>query len=60
MGTDCAAALQREFGYVPDERGGEKWCVFRDQHLIVVHPDRLVRVYRRGHHGDYYEIELYP
>lgn len=60
ISEECATALQREFGYVPDEGSGEKWVVWRDHNLIVIHPERLVRVYRRGCCSVYYEIEPYP
>lgn len=51
------ASLQREFGYRPDERNGERWIVFQDHNLIVIHPERRPRIYKRGCGGVYYEIE---
>ena len=62
MEEDCANALRREFGYTPDEKGGERWAVYQDRALIVIHPERRIRVYRRHGSGphDYYEIEPYP
>lgn len=59
MTDECAEALKREFGYVPDEDGGEKWTVYQDRVLIVIHPVRRPRIYRRGGFGpnDYCEIE---
>jgi len=51
-------ALQAEFGYQPREGEGEVWSVWGDgRALIVVHPDRLIRVYRRGRGGMYFEID---
>ena len=57
MDADCATALKREFGYVPNEKDGEKWCVYQDHSLIIVHPERRPRIYKRGCGGLYYEIE---
>jgi len=54
---DVATALKREFGYVPNEYDGENWTVYRDHTLIVCHPERRPRVYKRGCNGDYYEFE---
>ena len=54
---DVAAALDREFGYIPDEQDGEKWCVWQDRVLIVVHPYRKPRLYERGGRGNYVELE---
>jgi hypothetical protein len=59
MSQECAAALKTAFGYVPDEGRGEKWVVYQDRALIVVHPERRPRIYKRhaaGEH-DFYEIE---
>ena len=50
-------ALRREFGYVPDEGDGEKWIVYQDHTLIVIHPERRPRLYKRGCGGSFYEIE---
>lgn len=50
-------ALRREFGYVPQLSDGESWVVYRDQMLIVIHPDRRPRLYPRGGRGVYSEIE---
>jgi len=50
-------SLQETFGHRPDERGGEKWTVYQDHSLIVVHPERRPRIYKRGCGGVYYEIE---
>ena len=52
--------LRRVFGYVPDERGGENWTVYQDHTLIVIHPERRPRLYKRGCGGTYYEIEPDP
>lgn len=61
MNKEVAASLKREFGYVPDEDQGEKWAVYQDHFLIVIHYDRKPRIYKRGCKGDYYEIEpTYP
>ena len=62
MEEDCAKALRREFNYVPDEEGGERWVVYQDRRLIVIHPERRIRAYRRHGSGpnDYYEIEPTP
>lgn len=57
MQTEVAQALKREFGYVPLEEEGEKWIVYQDRALIVVHPERRPRIYRRGDCGAYSEIE---
>lgn len=51
-------ALQAEFGYQPREGEGEVWSVWGDgRALIVLHPTRLIRVYRRGCNGIYFEID---
>lgn len=50
-------SLVETFGYRPDERGGEQWTVYRDEALIVIHPERRPRVYERGCGGIYAEIE---
>ncbi len=60
MDDECAAALKREFGYVPEEERGEKWVVYQERALIVVHPERRPRIYRRGGNGVPYEIEPLP
>lgn len=52
-----AQALEREFGYVPDEESGEKWAFYGNHSLIVIHHDRKPRIYKRGCGGKYYEIE---
>lgn len=55
-------ALRREFGYAPNEADGESWTVYQDRCLIVIHPERRPRIYRRGAFGptDYWEIEPLP
>ena len=61
LDADVAESLGREFGYVPDERNGEKWTVYQDHSLIVVHPHRRPRIYKRGGSGSCYEIEpIFP
>lgn len=50
-------ALYETFGYRPDEPGGENWTVYQGHSLIVVHPERRPRIYKRGCGGVYYEIE---
>lgn len=57
MIDDVKEGLMREFGYVPDERGGEKWAVYQNHTLIVIHPERRPRLYERGCCGSYCEIE---
>lgn len=57
MDDDTKAALRREFGYVPDVSDGEAWAVHQDHTLIVIHPARRPRLYKRGCGGVYYEIE---
>lgn len=55
------ASLERDFGHRPDEAGGEKWVVYQDHSLIICHPDRRPRIYKRGCAGSYYEIEpIFP
>ena len=60
MRDDVAAALRRDFGYVPQSDDGEKWTVYQDRTLIVIHPHRQPRLYRYGCGGSYYEIEPIP
>ena len=48
--------LERDFGYRPKELDGEKWCIFKEDTLIVVHADRLPRFYKRGCGGACYEL----
>ncbi len=62
MDEETKVALRRVFGYCPDEEDGEKWTVFQDRALIVIHPERRPRLYRRGscNANDYYEIEPLP
>jgi hypothetical protein len=55
--VSIANDLRRDFGYVPREEEGEQWCVYQDHTLIVVHPERRPRMYKRGCGGVYYEIE---
>lgn len=50
-------ALRKEFGYVPDDRGGEVWCVYQNRALIVLHPERRPRIYGRSSSGVPYEFE---
>lgn len=57
MPSEVAQGLQREFGYVPDESAGERWMVFRNHSLIVIHWKRKPRIYRRHCGGVYYEFE---
>lgn len=58
MDDATSRALRREFGYVPDEKGGEQWVVYRDHTLIVIHPEQKPRLYERGRgHDGFYEIE---
>lgn len=61
LDENVADALRRTFGYAPDEANGERWVVYEDR-LLVIHPERRPRVYRRGWTGpnDFYEIELLP
>lgn len=53
----AAADLKREFGYDVDP--DDAWKVF-DGRLIVIHPARRPRVYRRGCAGIYYEMDPLP
>ncbi len=57
--NEVADALRKEFGYAPQENDGEKWVIYRDCMLIVAHPERRPRIYRRGGSGvhDYTEID---
>lgn len=48
-------ALEEHFGYAPQD--GEKWCVYQDAVLIVIHPDHRPRVYERGGGGEFMELE---
>jgi hypothetical protein len=57
MDTECARDLEREFGYVPDEKNGEKWAVYQNHSLIVIHPEQRPRIYKRGCGGTPYEID---
>lgn len=50
-------SLYETFGYRPDEQSGENWTVFQDHSLIVIHPERRPRIYKRGCSGLFYEIE---
>ncbi len=52
-------ALRREFGYAPNEADGENWTVYQGQMLIVIHPERRPRIYRRGS-GPHDFIEIEP
>lgn len=55
------ASLQNTFGYRPRERSGEKWVVYQDHSLIVIHPSEKPRIYTRGCAGSFYEIEpIFP
>ena len=54
---EIANSLQRVFGYVPQPDIGEQWVVYRDNFLLVIHPDRLARMYERGSGGKYSEID---
>lgn len=53
-------SLHKEFGYRPDEEGGEQWVVYQDRVLVVIHPERRPRIYERRGGGTYYEIEPLP
>lgn len=57
MDDEISTALRREFGYVPDEGDGEHWVVYRDNILLVVHPERKPKLFERGCRGSYSEIE---
>jgi hypothetical protein len=60
MDTNTAEALKREFGYVPDKDAGEQWTVYRDRALLVFHPERLIKVFRRGALGEQDYCECNP
>src|SRR3546814_13188537 len=57
MDEKVSTALRETFGYVPDERPGEKWVVYRDNILIVTHPPDKPRLYERGCRGSYFELD---
>lgn len=57
---EVMASLRKTFGYAPNERDGEQWAVYQDHSLIVIHPERRPRIYKRGCGGSYYEIEPDP
>lgn len=57
MTPKCAAALRREFGYVPNDRRGERWVVYQGAVLIVTHPDDRPKLYYRDGSGSPVEIE---
>jgi hypothetical protein len=59
MQDDVRAALKEHFGYAPDEERGEKWVVYQDRVLLVIHPEMRPRIYRRGaiDERDYCEME---
>lgn len=54
MDSKTVENLRREFDYVPNEGGDERWVIFDDK-LIVIHRDRPPRVYCRG--GETYTLE---
>lgn len=54
--SEVQEALKRDFGYVPNERDGERWVVYLDRMLVVCHPERTPRVYDMGCNGSYYEL----
>jgi hypothetical protein len=56
-GAEAMQALEREFGYAPNEAAGERWTIYRGEYLIVVHPEQKPRVYARNGRGDYNELE---
>lgn len=58
MNKDTATSLRNIFGYIPDEAAGEQWTVYRNHTLIVVHPDRLPRIYEHGCAGSFIEIDV--
>ena len=57
MDEAMATALRKKFGYVPNERGGERWVVFQGHTLIVIHPEERPRLYKDGCGGLHYAIE---
>lgn len=54
---DVAAAIERIFGYVPNENIGESWAIYRGQTLIVIHSDRRPRLYKAGGGGVHVELD---
>ncbi len=57
MDDQTRVALKREFGYAPDEAYGEKWVIYKNNFLVVVHPEQRPKVFERGCAGLYFEIE---
>ena len=57
IGRQTAEHLRQEFGYVPNEHGGEDWTIFQNRVLIVIHPERRPRLYGRGCGGAYSEFD---
>jgi hypothetical protein len=53
MSRDVAAEMRKTFGRVPDERGGERWAIYQNYTLIVIHPEHRPRLYKRGCGGKY-------
>jgi hypothetical protein len=53
-------SIEKTFQYRPNEAGGERWVVFQDHTLVVIHPERRPRFYKRNHGGVPYEVEPYP
>lgn len=54
--SETLDALEREFGYRPDEDHGEQWAIFNDD-LIVINHDRRPRIFKPGCGGSFYELE---
>jgi hypothetical protein len=62
MNEEAARDLRRCFGYAPNEQDGEKWTVYQNEALIVIHPARRPRIYHRQAMGpdNYIEIDPLP
>ena len=57
MDNEVASALQRTFGYVPDEEAGEKWVIYRDHVMVVIHHREKPKIFPEGCRGNFHEIE---
>lgn len=54
-------SLKDEFGYIPDERNGERWWIDDEgRYMFVGHPSREIRIYRRGCGGRYTTVMAIP
>lgn len=53
-------AIKQDFGFIPREEDGEQWVVYQGKVLIVIHPERKPRLYRKRESDPQHYLEIEP